>query len=229
MGTIVDATVRSEQFALGDTFEAVPNAEFEPLRLLAPEADRVLPYLWASAPDGRALHEALEADGTTAGVEFLSRNAGRSLFRIRWQPSVRTIVRVLVEAEGTLVGANAEHGDWTFQLLFADHDAVTATYDACEALGVDLSIERVKSGTDALSPEGSGLSEKQLEALAVAFARGYYAVPRRMTLEGLAKEVGVSHQALSERLRRGHQVIVSDLLGNVVRPVEPVDRLVSSG
>jgi predicted DNA binding protein len=75
-------------------------------------------------------------------------------------------------------------------------------------------ITRVVSDTEAVSRDGDLLSEKQFQALSLAFDRGYFAVPRRITLENLADEVGVSHQALSERLRRGQQVVLSELLRN---------------
>jgi len=42
----------------------------------------------------------------------------------------------------------------------------------------------------------------QQEALSLAFDRGYFEIPRRVTLVELGDEVGVSDQALSERLRR---------------------------
>lgn len=230
MGTLVDASVRSEQFALGDTFEWLHDAEFEALRTVSSEAGTVLPYLWAAAPDPRVLHPALVADSTTESVEFLSRDGGRNLYRIAWRPSVRGVIDTLVDEGGTLVGAHARNDQWTFKMLFPDHEAASSTYDRCRELGVDLSIGRVKCGIDAISPQGKGLSDKQFEALAVAFDQGYYAVPRRMTLKDLAKKVGVSHQALSERLRRGHQVVLSDLLGgDVSRPVEPVGALVGNG
>lgn len=47
-----------------------------------------------------------------------------------------------------------------------------------------------------------GLTEPQHEALIAAFEAGYYAVPRDVTTTALAKEFGISDQALIERLRR---------------------------
>lgn len=229
MGTIVDATIQSEQFALDDTFERFPSAEFDILRVVTPEDGTVMPYLWATAPDRWALDQALADDASVSSVDLLSRTGGRSFYRVSWQPDVRSLAGALVEADGTLVDAYAVNGQWSFTILFPNRDAVSATYACCQEQGVDLTIRRVKCGTDAVSTERNALSDKQLEALAVAFDRGYYAVPRRMTLVDLAEEVGVSHQALSERLRRGHQVVISDLLGDVRHPHEPVNRLVGTG
>ena len=47
-----------------------------------------------------------------------------------------------------------------------------------------------------------GLSEPQREALMLAVRMGYYDIPRGCTTEDLANELGISDQAVTERLRR---------------------------
>lgn len=221
MGTIVDASVPAEQFALGDTFEEVPGAEFEVVRVVAYDAGRVMPFLWGSAAEQDALYAALEADTTTEGVQRLAGTDDRSLYQVEWDGGIETVVSVLVEGEGTLLGAKGQDGQWTIQALFPDHDAISLTFDFCKDRGIDLSIRRVNGVTDSISDGGVGLSTDQLEALTVAFETDYYAVPRGMTLEALASELGVSHQALSERLRRGHRNLIANTLFD---PPEPVRR-----
>jgi len=46
------------------------------------------------------------------------------------------------------------------------------------------------------------LSEPQREALTLAVRRGYYDIPRGCTTAELADELGISDQAVTERLRR---------------------------
>ncbi len=46
-----------------------------------------------------------------------------------------------------------------------------------------------------------------------ALEHGYYDVPREASLTDLAERLDVSHQALSERLRRGHGNLVKHALG----------------
>ncbi len=57
-----------------------------------------------------------------------------------------------------------------------------------------------------------GLTDPQYEVLTLACDRGYFAIPRQAELDDLAEELGVSHQALSERLRRGVEALVTDTL-----------------
>lgn len=76
-------------------------------------------------------------------------------------------------------------------------------------------IERIQQAApaararDALTADpGEILTSRQKEVLAVAVASGYYDVPRRITLRGLAQTMGLSPGAASELLRRGERTLV---------------------
>jgi predicted DNA binding protein len=51
-----------------------------------------------------------------------------------------------------------------------------------------------------------------LETVKAAVESGYYGIPRDTTLEDLATDLNVSHQALSERLRRGHRALIESVI-----------------
>ncbi|WP_101295193.1 helix-turn-helix domain-containing protein [Halegenticoccus soli] len=62
---------------------------------------------------------------------------------------------------------------------------------------------------DAAEPRRKlGLSDSQYEALLLAYERGYFAVPRETDMNELAAELGVSSQAVSERLRRALRTLL---------------------
>jgi len=212
MGTVVDATVPSGKFALGDTFDRVPEVEFETVRVVAQREGYVIPFLWASAPDMDELHRALEEDPTTANVRRIVEQEDRSLYQIRWQARIRVIIYILGSEEGTLLGAHGKDGRWELRVLFPDHDSVSSTYEFCREYGIDLSIRRVKGIGESIDRSEKGLTQEQYEALAAGFESDYYEVPRGRSQEELADELGVSHQALSERLRRGHRALIEQTL-----------------
>ena len=222
MGTIVDASVPPAQFALNDTFDAVADAEFETVRVVAHDAGHSMPFLWGEASDPDALYRAMARDASTEEVRRLASDDQRDLYRIVWDASIGDVVSVLVEEGGTLLGARGTDGRWTLQVLFPDHDAVSKTFDVCADAGIDLTIRRVNGVTDSIGNGGVGLSADQHEALRAAFETDYYAVPRGMTLEALAGELDVSHQALSERLRRGHRNLIANTLFDAPEPVQRV-------
>lgn len=212
MGTIVDATVPTSQFALSETFERVPDAEFETIRIVAQGQGYVMPLLRASASDLDALHEALEADPTVENVERLVREEGTAIYRMEWQARIRLVAYVLGMERGTLLGTHGTDRRWLFRVLFPDHDSVSSTYEFCREYGIDLSIRRVEGVEKSIDPSGITLTDEQREALTAGFETDYYDVPRGRSLEELADELDVSHQALSERLRRGHRALIEGTL-----------------
>ncbi|WP_123538543.1 helix-turn-helix domain-containing protein [Halosimplex salinum] len=213
MSTIVKATLPAEQFALAETFETVPDVEFDAVRLVTHGTDRVVPLLWATDGDSTEVEAALEADGSTDDVALVSRRNHDSLFKMRWTARVRFVTHVLVEAQGAVVSARGTTDGWTFRVLFPEHDAVSTTYDACEEQGIDLDVTQIYHLDDAPSLGGFHLTDQQFKTVRTALERGYYEVPRETTLEELATELDVSHQALSERLRRGHLALIENVVG----------------
>jgi|AntRauTorcE11898_2_1112593.scaffolds.fasta_scaffold05656_1 predicted DNA binding protein len=212
MGTIVDATMPADQFALEDTFTAMPEVECETVQLVAKEDDCVAPFLWFSTSDVDELHETLEADSSTREVERLLERDDRCLYHITWQARIRILVHLLGIEDGTLLDARGENGRWELRILFPSHDSVSATYDVCQQHGVDLTIHRVKGVVESIDRSGNELTDKQYEALAAGIQSDYYHVPRGRSLEELADELDISHQALSERLRRGHRTLIKQTL-----------------
>jgi len=72
----------------------------------------------------------------------------------------------------------------------------------------------VEAGQDEELETTAALTEPQQEAIAEAYRQGYYDVPREISLEELANELDISHQALSERLRRANRVLAGEQLDN---------------
>ena len=56
------------------------------------------------------------------------------------------------------------------------------------------------------------LTEKQREAIELAFERGYYDTPRETNLETLSDELGVSKSAVSQRLRVTESKLIQAVL-----------------
>lgn len=206
-------TVTVDSFALGDTFERVSDAEFDTAPVVAHEAGTAIPLLWASTDDQGAVEAALQADATTVDACQLSKHEKQSLYRVEWQPDVQAVVEALLGRHGSLLDAHGSRAGWSFRLLLRNRSGVDALADRCQKLGLDAVVQGLAAGF----PTGATVSEKQFEALSAALNMGYYAVPRRRTLEDVADEVGVSHQALSERLRRGQQGIIAQLVEAPVR------------
>ena len=215
MTTIVRATLPAGQFALSDTFQRVPSAEFEIVRVVANSTDRVLPLLWATAEEGEpfdSLPEVVAEDPTTHDMSVVTEFDSEYLMKIEWEMHVRVLFYILKEEDATILDARTKGDEWHFRVLFPEHDSVASMYQSCQDYDITLDIKQITQLSDSFRRGWFGLTEHQYETIVGAYREGYYAVPRKANLEELANSFGVSHQALSERLRRGHEKLIANAM-----------------
>lgn len=222
MGTIVDARVSTEQFALSETFDAVPEATLEAVHVVIPRQDQLLPFFWGTATDIDELDTALADDPSVSDLRRLVTDENRNLYRIRWSSSVRMFVYMIVQNSGTLVDVQVQSDAWSFRIFFPDRDAMSNFYDFCKTYEAGVDINRVHDLRNVVQRGGTRLSTAQYEALSHALDSDYYSVPRGTTLVELSDRLGVSHQAVSERLRRGHQALIESNLHDGIGPSRPI-------
>jgi predicted DNA binding protein len=212
MGTIVEATIPVNEFALKDTFETLPESEFEIRRTVADGGDGGT-FVWASADDRERLAAALEDDATTKDVSRVAELAEAGLYRIEWASPIRFLFSLLAGSDGSILRTRGTTTGWDLRFLFLEHSGASAMHDVCQAYGLEISISRVVN-LDEANPDTQGalaeqhLTDKQRETLRLAYETGYYAIPRETSLKELAERQNISHQSLSERLRRGHEALI---------------------
>ncbi len=130
---------------------------------------------------------------------------------MQWAEQVTALVDRLVGEGGTILAGVGADGSWTLRVLFSDRDALSRTHEECLDAGLSVEVERIY-GMDGNPHEQAGLTDKQQETLSLALEGGYYDIPRANTADELAGELGISHQAFSERLRRAHRGITGQTL-----------------
>jgi len=213
MTTVVEAHLPAERFALDEALGAVPDLAVEVVRTAGSgTAESPLPYIRVSTDADVDLQETLASDPTTERVEALDGLRHASLFRVEWASGVRIALHCLSMQAATILDARATNGEWRFQLLFPERDGVRTAFDASEEFDVNLQLERISSENEPIRDRRSEITGLQLETIRQAYESGYYEVPRGTSLVDLATRIGVSHQALSERIRRGHAALVEDSL-----------------
>lgn len=212
MSTIVEATVPANQFALGRTFVREPEAEFRTISLVAHDSSHVMPFLWTDHSEIDRLVRVIERDNSVRSVDRLSEGTGTCLLQIDWGSRARILVSTLDDANASVLDASGYDGSWQFQLFLPDHDRAAAIHEIGDFTHVDLSINNVNCISESPTYGALGLTERQYETLVTAYNAGYYTVPRTITLSELAAEFDVTHQALSERLRRAHGTLITNEL-----------------
>lgn len=213
MSTIAKLTLPAEEFALSSTLDRIPTLEAEVERVVAHEPDTVMPYVWfgRTETDLEELDDALQADSSVDSVELLTDLGDERLYRMNWVEDVTLVVHALTEEEATILDASGEGNRWRLRILFPERDALSRTYDFAEAEGLTIDVEKIHELDEARGGR-YGLTDAQYETLVQALEHGYYQIPREVDMEELATELDISHQALSERLRRAHRRLVEEAI-----------------
>lgn len=211
MATSAVLTVDPTDLVLARTLEAFPDVRFECVRFVRTGDASNMPLMWARGAGLDDLEASLAADPSVIDAEILEDVGDERLYRMEWFDRVDVLLDMLTNEEATILDAHASNGAWNLRMLFPSRDHFNRTYGFCEDHGLSVDVGAIRDAEG--EPTGRfGLTGSQYEALATATRMGYYRVPRESTLEEVAGELGVTHQSLSERLRRGHETLIQDVL-----------------
>ncbi|MFB6163730.1 MAG: helix-turn-helix domain-containing protein [Haloarculaceae archaeon] len=216
MSVIAEFTIDADQFLLGQLVAEHPGLTIE-LERLVPSSKRVMPYVWGYGADLEDFERRLAANPHVRSVRVLDRLDDRVLYRIDWEDPVEELITGLADLDATILEAHGEHS-WTFRIRFASAVGLAAFHDFCTDRGIDYQLIRVHALPDDATGLPYGLTEPQYEALSAAVERGYFEVPRRVSFAELAADLGISEQALSERVRRGANTVLRQALSRSSPP-----------
>ena len=200
MTVIVDLSVPSEGFVVGETMQAV-STEYIEIEQLVPLNGVTLPYFWLETADADTAEAALNKESAVDTVTQADELDGRVLFRIEWAEDVDSFLENLVDYEAAILEAVGNHDEWQFQLRFPSYEVLSTFYRACIEDGLTMEIQRVHNPVEAASRSRYGLTADQKETLTRAYEDGYYSVPRKTSIRKLGEVLGISDSAVSQRLR----------------------------
>lgn len=201
MSVIAEFTVPAEAFALWQTFEAVPDVTVEVERLATHSREWVMPFVWVSSGDIDAAEDALRTDPCIAELQAMDAGEAVREFNVEWSEGVQQLVDQIVDQHGIVQEAEAVDGTWYLNLKFVDRDAVGDFQAYFDDQNSDFELQRIYDGTPPRERDYD-LTPEQREVLVTALASGYFAVPRKAKSSDLAEELGISTNAISQRLRR---------------------------
>lgn len=211
MATIVRGRVPASEFALSQSLGTVPELEFEIERVVDTGDEAVMPLLWVRGAEEERVTETLEADPSIEGLELLAAFDEEWLYRMEWVDHVELLLRMITNHEATVLDAYGKRDRWKLRVMYPDRDELSAVSEFCNSHGLSFEVESVRDMEG--EPAGRyGLTAEQFDALTTAARRGLFEVPRGVTVKELAEEFDVSHQAMSERIRRATGALVEDTL-----------------
>jgi len=211
MSVILEFSVPSREFTLGQVLMGPPSMHCE-LERIVPTGDMMMPFVWATGGNQEAFAESVREHDTVKELLVLDTVGKSALYRIEWAEEPTDLIEGIARTDAVLLQGFG-NGTWEFRLRFPDHDDLSQFHNYIIERGIPCHIARTYTLTEtSKSGYRFGLSPEQREALVLALRRGYFATPSEVTLDELADELNISRQALSDRIRRGNERVLREVL-----------------
>ena len=211
-GVLVTASIPLGEFALAETFRRVPLASVR-CETTVECGESALPILWIRSASPAELEDALQGDPSVERATLLADNGDERMYRLSWSNNVDFSVDLLTAERATVLGRAADARGWTIRMLAPSRQALRDTVTLCRDYGLSIAVNTINHVGAGRSGQ-FGLTSAQYDSLSLACERGYYEIPRKAQLTDLADEMGVSHRAYSERLRRATEGLVERTILN---------------
>lgn len=218
MSLIADVILHEELLLFTRTFERVSEAVcvFEDFHYVTTEDASVyyVFFWWTTGCDFDEFESAMTRDPTVSGFESIIHDEDRGLYRIESQevPSEHPLVFPLFRSHNvTTLETRRDATGLHVRARFPDRHSLQGFRIAATRISDRVEVKRLFSATD--TPEvGSSLTQKQREALALAYEAGYFEIPSEASLEDVAEELDITPQALSRHIRAGVRAIIPEAL-----------------
>lgn len=164
---------------------------------------------WASGDDFEAFEAALADDPTVRDAAVLAEMDDQRLYQVELtkEGEARMTYHSWADLDAVFVSAERVGDGWRVRIRFPDRECLREYVEYCEAQGLTFDLRQLYDARGR-EHDSFGLTDRQRETLQTATEMGYFEVPRQVELEDLAAVLGVSRQAVSERLRRATGALV---------------------
>lgn len=200
-----------EAFALEQTVAAVPELSLEVERVAARGPDWVMSCLWIATGSGDEITAALERDPTVKQLVDTEQFPGELFCHLAWSDEVKDRIREMVDHEGSILAATVTEERWRIRVRFVSRDQLDDFREHFAEREVSFQLHDLSEPETSRHTFGN-LTPSQREALVMAAEQGYYQVPREVSAAELGEQLGISHQAVSELLRRGTENLITATL-----------------
>jgi predicted DNA binding protein len=200
-----------EAIALSRAFERVPEMVIEAERIAAHSTEWTMPCLWASGTDFTSIDGAVSTDPSVERIVEETEFTEEKYYQIEWTDDVLDQITTYIDMGGSILSATATLDGWRLSIRFATRDQFDFFRETLSEQGYSYTLLEL-SEPDSPRLSSGGLTPRQREALITAMQHGYYRVPRKISSDELSEELGITHQTLSELLRRGTEKIIRSQL-----------------
>ena len=211
MTIITHITLAGNAFDLGEVL-AHDGARIEITQFVS-MGEALLPYFWVHGThDTDTFERNVRTDPRVASLTRLDEAADRTLYHLEWTENINGLMSALESKDLMVEDAFGTADEWEFHLRAHDRDALSAFQDTCREKEIPIEVTYVQHNPTEEDESSHRLTDKQHEAVVLAFERGYFEVPRKTSLTDLADEMDISRQAYSRRLQRGLRHVLEEAL-----------------
>lgn len=210
MNLAADLSLSSETLPFSDSLSDshVSRIRFVPI---LPLSQGTLPLFRVWSTDIEAAVEKIDEDPAVESLTLLNVSDGAGLVRVEWTSDGLAWLRDGVRrTEVVLLGATATSNRWSLRICAETEEDLSAFQNHCRGSGLDTNLTKVTTLPEATGTEK--VTPAQQEALLLAVDQGYFAEPRKVKLDELGEQAGISRQAFAGRLRRGIRNLVGETL-----------------
>jgi hypothetical protein len=192
---------------------STPALRVEWLEVVPVDADDPTLF-WAEddAGDFSRFERAASARDAVATLDVLADAGDRRLYRVAWASDADELLDAVRENDVVVEALGGDDERWSVRVLSPTHDDLVAFRRTCRRRAIDLTPRRVTTPKPPARRPVPDLTPTQRETLVAAYEEGYFDIPRRTTLAELGTGMGVTRQAVSDRLRRGTKALVEATL-----------------
>ena len=211
MATEATFTIPSGQFPLGTVFEQLPSVSVR-LERIVPGTDVVIPYFWVRGSHSDDIVAAFSDHPGVQNIELVDSVEDEYLLRAEWVADYAGVLSTLTETRVPLIDARGTDTEWTFEIRGDDRSDIAEFQHRCREQDIPATLTALHALTPVETATEAALTDKQQEALVLAYDRGYFNSPREVTMDEIGDELGITQQAVASRLRRGTQRILGSTL-----------------
>jgi predicted DNA binding protein len=219
MSVLLEFSIPATDFPLGEVLSGPPDMQVE-LERIVPTGDQIMPFVWATGEGHDDFADRVRSRASVRELLELDRIGESALFRIEWAEPPIDLIEGISRTDAVVLEARGD-GNWSFRLRFPNHEKLSAFHNYVINHEIPIHIDRTYTLTETTEHgHRFDLSQEQREALVLALRNGYFETPSNANLDDLADELGISRQALSNRIRRANEKVLTAVLRSSDPPNE---------
>lgn len=211
MAVILELALPGEEFELGRILSMEDDTVIG-LETMIPMGERPIPFFRVFNTARDSFEEQVLAHPAVRDITPVSTHDGEVLYALDWEVSDDAFLEKVRSVDGHLLEATGSPEGWGFDIRFPTHEAVSTFQELCHEAAIPLTIKRIFNPTKPDAGPWFGLTAPQREMLVRAVESGYYSLPRETSTQALAEDFDISDQAVTERLRRAIDMLVTNTL-----------------